>query len=150
MILKDIDKTFITLHMGIGNFRKVDVEDLSKHRMDSERLIIPEEAAEKINQAKKKGGKIVAIGTTTLKGLETYVTTNAEVNPYDGWTNKFIFPPYHFSIPDALVSNFHLPESTMLMAVAAFGGFANVMNAYEVAIKEEYRFGPYGDAMLIL
>ena len=150
MILHDIDRTFITLHMGIGNFRKVDVEDLSKHRMDSERLIIPEEAAEKINATKRSGGKIVAIGTTTLKGLETYVTTKAEVNPYDGWTNKFIFPPYHFSIPDALVSNFHLPESTMLMAVAAFGGYSGVMNAYEVALKEGYRFGPYGDAMLIL
>ena len=150
MILADIDRTFITLHMGIGNFRSVDVEDLSKHRMDSERLIIPEEAAEKINATKRAGGRIVAIGTTTLKGLETYVTTKAEVNPYDGWTNKFIFPPYHFSIPDALVSNFHLPESTMLMAVAAFGGFNHVMNAYDVAIKEGYRFGPYGDAMLIL
>ena len=150
MILHDIDKTFITLHMGIGNFRTVDVEDLSKHRMDSERLIIPEEAAEKINSTKRQGGKIVAIGTTTLKGLETYVTTKAEVNAYDGWTNKFIFPPYHFSIPDALVSNFHLPESTMLMAVAAFGGYSGVMNGYEVALKEGYRFGPYGDAMLIL
>ena len=150
MVLADIDRTFITLHMGIGNFRSVDVEDLSKHRMDSERLIIPEEAAEKINATKRAGGRIVAIGTTTLKGLETYVTTKAEVNPYDGWTNKFIFPPYHFSIPDALVSNFHLPESTMLMAVAAFGGFNHVMNAYDVAIKEGYRFGPYGDAMLIL
>ena len=150
MILHDIDRTFITLHMGIGNFRKVDVEDLSKHRMDSERLIIPEEAAAKINATKRGGGRVVAIGTTTLKGLETYVTTKAEVNPYDGWTNKFIFPPYHFSIPDALVSNFHLPESTMLMAVAAFGGFNHVMKAYEVAIDEGYHFGPYGDAMLIL
>ena len=150
MILRDIDRTFITLHMGIGNFRKVDVEDLSKHRMDSERLIIPEAAAEKINATKRGGGRVVAIGTTTLKGLETYVTTKAEVFPYDGWTNKFIFPPYHFSIPDALVSNFHLPESTMLMAVAAFGGFSHVMKAYEVAIDEGYHFGPYGDAMLIL
>ena len=150
MILHDIDRTFITLHMGIGNFRKVDVEDLSKHRMDSERLIIPEDAAAKINATKRGGGRVVAIGTTTLKGLETYVTTKAEVNPYDGWTNKFIFPPYHFSIPDALVSNFHLPESTMLMAVAAFGGFNHVMKAYEVAIDEGYHFGPYGDAMLIV
>ena len=150
MILHDIDRTFITLHMGIGNFRRVDVEDLSKHRMDSERLIISEEAAAKINATKRNGGKVVAIGTTTLKGLETYVTTKAEVNPYDGWTNKFIFPPYHFSIPDALVSNFHLSESTMLMAVAAFGGYDAVMNAYETAIREGYRFGPYGDALLIL
>jgi len=150
MILKDINKAFITSHMGIGHFRKVDVEDLSKHRMDSERLIITPEAAQTINSAKAAGHKIVAVGVTVIRGLETYVTTNKEVKPYDGWTNKFIFPPYDFSIPDAVVSNFHMPESTMLMSVAAFGGFDKVMNAYHVAMDEGYRFGPYGDAMLIL
>ncbi len=150
MILKDIDKAFITLHMGIGQYRRVDVEDLSKHRMDSERLIITPEACDVINKAKNARHKICAIGVTVLRGLETYVTTNSEVRPFDGWTNKFIFPPYNFSIPDALVSNFHMPESTMLMAVAAFGGFDNVMNAYNVALDEDYRFGPYGDAMLIV
>ena len=150
MILKDIDKTFITVHMGIGHFRQVDVEDLSKHRMDGERMIIGEESAERINEAKHSGHKVLAVGVTVLRALETYTTTNHEVKPSDMWTNKFIFPPYQFSIADAFVSNFHLPESTMLMCEAAFGGYKNVMNAYEVALQEGYRFGPYGDALLIL
>lgn len=150
MILKDINKAFVTVHMGIGHFRKVDVEDLSKHRMDSERLIISQESADAINRTKRSGHKVLAVGATVMRGLETYVTTNHEVNAYDGWTNKFIFPPYQFAIPDAIVSNFHLPESTMLMSVAAFGGFDNVMNAYRTALEEEYRFGPYGDAMLVI
>jgi len=150
MILKDIEKTFITVHMGIGHFRRVDVEDLSKHRMDSERIIIPEKAAMDINRAKNSGHKVVAVGITVMRGLETYVTTTHEVNPFDGWTNKFIFPPYQYSVPDAAVSNFHLPQSTMLMCVAAFGGYENVMNAYKTALEMDYRFGPYGDALLIL
>ena len=134
MILKDIDKAFITVHMGIGQFRKVDVEDLSKHRMDAERMIITEEAAAKINAAKRAGHKILAVGITTTRALETYVTTEHEVKANDIWTNKFIFPPYEFSIPDAIVTNFHMPESTFLMTVAAFGGFEHVMNAYQVAL----------------
>ena len=150
MILKDINKAFITVHMGIGQFRKVDVEDLSKHRMDAERMIISEEAARIINTTKASGHKILAVGTTTVRALETYVTTDKEVKANDIWTNKFIFPPYQFSIPDAIVSGFHMPESTMLMSQAAFGGFENVMHAYQVALDEDYRFGPYGDAMLIL
>ncbi len=150
MILKDIDKTFITVHMGMGYFRSVDVEDLSKHKMDGERMIITPEAAAKINATKRAGHKVVACGVTVIRALETYVTTNKEIKENDIWTNKFIFPPYEFSIPDAIVSNFHLPQSTMLMTVAAFGGFNNVMNAYDVALKEGYRFGPYGDAMLII
>jgi len=150
MILKDIEKTFITVHMGIGHFRRVDVEDLSKHRMDSERLIIPEEAAAAVNKAKRNGKKVVAVGGTVMRGLETYVTTTHEVNAFDGWTNKFIFPPYQYAVPDAIVSNFHLPQSTMLMSVAAFGGYQHVMDAYKVALEQDYKFGPYGDAMLIL
>lgn len=150
MILKDINKTFITVHMGIGHFRRVDVEDLSKHRMDSERLIISEESANQINKTKTSGHKILAVGVTCMRGLETYVTTKSEIKPFDGWTNKFIFPPYEFSIPDAIVSNFHLPESTMLMSVASFGGFNNVMNAYKEALEKGYKFGPYGDALLII
>jgi S-adenosylmethionine:tRNA ribosyltransferase-isomerase len=150
MILKDIEKTFITVHMGIGHFRKVDVEDLSKHRMDAERMIITPEAAAQINAAKHAGHKILAVGVTTIRALETYVTTNNEVMPNDTWTNKFIFPPYEFSIPDAIVSNFHMPESTMLMTVAAFGGYENVMKAYQTALEQSYRFGPYGDALLII
>lgn len=150
MILKDINKAFITLHMGIGHFKEVDVEDLSKHKMDSERLIITEEAAELINRTKKSGHKVVAVGITVIRGLETYVTTNDEVIAYDGWTNKFIFPPHRFAIPDAIVSNFHRPGSTMLMSVAAFGGYDIVMKAYKVALEQDYKFGPYGDAMLII
>lgn len=150
MILNDIDKTFITVHMGIGHFRTVDVEDLSKHRMDCERMIISEQAAEEINATKKAGHKICAVGVTVLRALETYVTTQSEVKATDQWTNKFIFPPYKFSIPDAFVSNFHRPGSTMLMAVAAFGGYDKVMKAYETALEMDYRFGPYGDAMLII
>ena len=150
MILKDINKAFITLHMGIGHFKEVDVEDLSKHKMDSERLIITEEAAELINKTKKNGHKVVAVGITVIRGLETYVTTNDEVNAYDGWTNKFIFPPHRFAIPNAIVSNFHRPGSTMLMSVAAFGGYENVMQAYKIALEQDYKFGPYGDAMLII
>lgn len=150
MILKDINKAFITLHMGIGHFREVDVEDLSKHKMDSERLIITEESAKLINSTRKAGHKVLAVGITVIRGLETYVTTNDEVNPYDGWTNKFIFPPYRFAVPDAIVSNFHRPGSTMLMSVAAFGGHENVMKAYKTALETDYKFGPYGDALLII
>lgn len=150
MILKDINKTFITLHMGIGHFRSVDVEDLSKHKMDSERVIISEETADIINKTKRAKNKVLAVGVTVMRALETYVTSYDEVNPYDGWTNKFIFPPYRFAIPDAIVSNFHLPGSTMLMSVAAFGEYENVMKAYETALKEDYKFGPYGDALLIV
>ena len=150
MILNDIEKTFITVHMGIGHFRSVDVEDLSKHRVDSEHMIISDEAAREINGTKRAGHKICAVGVTVIRALETYVTTASEIRPNDTWTNKFIFPPYEFSIADAFVSNFHLPGSTMLMMEAAFGGFDKVMNAYEVALEQDYRFGPYGDALLIV
>ncbi|MBO4455399.1 MAG: tRNA preQ1(34) S-adenosylmethionine ribosyltransferase-isomerase QueA [Bacteroidales bacterium] len=150
MILNDVEKTFITIHMGIGHFRSVDVEDLSKHKVDSEHMIISEQAAGEINATKRAGGKICAVGVTVIRALETYVTTNAEIRANDTWTNKFIFPPYEFSIADAFVSNFHLPCSTMLMMEAAFGGFEKVMNAYKVALEQDYRFGPYGDALLII
>lgn len=150
MILNDVEKSFITVHMGIGHFRSVDVEDLSKHRVDSEHMIISQQASDEINGTKRAGGKICAVGVTVLRALETYVTTNNEIRPNDTWTNKFIFPPYEFSIADAFVSNFHLPCSTMLMMEAAFGGFDKVMHAYEVALEQDYRFGPYGDALLIV
>ena len=150
MILHDVEKTFITVHMGIGHFRSVDVEDLSKHRVDSEHMIISQQASDEINGTKRAGGKICAVGVTVLRALETYVTTNHEIRPNDTWTNKFIFPPYEFGIADAFVSNFHLPCSTMLMMEAAFGGFEKVMNAYQVALENDYRFGPYGDALLII
>jgi S-adenosylmethionine:tRNA ribosyltransferase-isomerase len=150
MEIKGIDSTYITLHMGLGNFRTVDVEDLSKHKMDSEQVIIPESSALTINKTKEKGKKVFAVGVTVMRAIETSVTTRNELKPFDGWTNKFIFPPYKFSIADALISNFQLPQSTMLMTAAAFGGFDNVMNAYNVAAKEGYKFGTYGDALLII
>ena len=145
-----IDRAFVTLHAGLGNFRTVDVEDLSKHKMDSEQFFINEENASIINGAKNKGQKVVAIGTTVMRTLETAVSTHGMVTPQEGWTNKFIFAPYDFTVADAFVSNFHLPSSTQLMMVAAFGGYNTVMNAYKVAVEEGYRFGTYGDAMLIL
>ena len=150
MEIKGIDRTFITLHVGLGNFRSVDVEDLSKHKVDSEQFFVTEEAAEEINGAKRDGHKIVAIGTTVMRTLETVVSTHGMIKPQSGWTNKFIFAPYDFTVADAMVSNLHLPGSTQLMMVAAFGGYENVMNAYDIAVKEGYRFGTYGDAMLIL
>ncbi len=140
----------VTLHMGLGSFRSVDVEDLTKHKMDSERMIITEEACEIVNAARDRRSRICAVGTTTMRALETSVSTGGHLKTYDGWTNKFIFPPYDFSITDMMVSNFHLPYSTLLMMVAAFGGYDHVMNAYNVALKEGYRFGSYGDAMLII
>ncbi|MFA5712792.1 MAG: tRNA preQ1(34) S-adenosylmethionine ribosyltransferase-isomerase QueA [Bacteroidales bacterium] len=150
MDIKGINRAYITLHMGRGNFSDVDVEDLSKHKTDSERMLIDQECVEIVNRTKEEGGKIVAVGVTVTRATESSVTTKGNLIPYEGWTNKFIFPPYNFSIADALVSSFHLPKSIMLMSVAAFGGYENVMKAYQVALKEGYKVGPYGDAMLIL
>ena len=150
MEIKGVDRAFITLHVGLGNFRTVDVEDLSKHKMDSEQFFVTDEAAEAVNSAKRSGHKVVSIGTTVMRTLETAVSTNGMIKPMEGWTNKFIFCPYDFMVADAMVSNFHLPYSTQLMMVAAFGGYDTVMNAYKVAKEEGYRFGTYGDAMLIL
>ena len=150
MEIRGVDVRFITLHMGLGHFRNVDVEDLSKHKIDSERVIIPEETADAVNAAKNSGHKIFAVGATVVRAIETPVTTTMQLKPFDGWTNKFIFPPYSFSIPDAVITNLHLPNSTMLMSAASFGGYDNVMRAYRVALKEGYQFGMYGDAMLII
>ena len=150
MEIKGIERSFITLHAGLGNFRSVDVEDLSKHKVDSEQFFVTEQTAEEINTAKSEGHKVVAIGTTVMRTLETVVSTHGMIKPQNGWTNKFIFAPYDFTVADAMVSNLHLPESTQLMMVAAFGGYDKVMNAYNVAVAEGYRFGTYGDAMLIL
>ena len=148
--IKGVDQAEITLHVGLGNFRTVDVEDLTKHKMDSEQVIITEEAADMVNRAKKSGHRVCAVGTTVMRAIETSVSTDGFLKPFDGWTNKFIFSPYEFSVADCMVSNFHLPYSTQLMMVAAFGGYDLVMNAYKVAKEEKYRFGTYGDAMLIL
>ena len=150
MEIKGVDRTFITLHAGLGNFRTVDVEDLSKHKMDSEQFFVSDEAADAVNSAKKGGHRVVAVGTTVMRTLETVVSTNGLINANNGWTNKFIFCPYDFTVANAMVTNFQLPYSTQLMMVAAFGGYDQVMNAYKVAKEEGYRFGTYGDAMLIL
>ncbi len=148
--IKGVEKAMITLHVGLGSFRTVDVEDLSKHKVDSEQYRLDEPTAALINKTKTAGGRVVAIGTTVMRTLESSVSTGGMVKPMEGWTNKFIFSPYDFSSADAFVTNFHLPSSTQLMMVSAFGGHDAVMNAYDVAIKEGYRFGTYGDAMLIL
>lgn len=140
----------ITLHVGLGNFRNVDVEDLTKHKVDSERIIITDEASAMINEAKDRRSRICAVGTTVVRTLESSVSTSGLVKPFNGWTNKFIFPPYEFKVPDMLISNFHLPYSTLLMMVSAFAGYNLSFEAYKMAVKEKYRFGTYGDAMLIL
>lgn len=148
--IKGLHFAEITLHVGLGNFRTVDVEDLTKHKMDSERIIITNDATDIVNEGLERRSSICAVGTTVLRTLESSVSTNKRLKPYDGWTNKFIFPPYEFSIPDRMISNFHLPLSTLLMMVSAFAGYDVLFDAYKVAIKEKYRFGTYGDAMLIL
>ncbi len=148
--IKGIEETFITVHSGLGNFREIDVEDLTKHRMDSEQMDVSEENADLINATKDAGHRVCAIGTSVLRALASVESMNGHVKSYSGWTNKFIFPPYDFQTPDALVTNLHLPYSTMLMMAAAFGGYDLVMKAYEEAVKEKMRFGAYGDAMLIL
>jgi S-adenosylmethionine:tRNA ribosyltransferase-isomerase len=148
--IKGVDYANITLHIGLGTFRMVEVEDLTKHKMDSEDALITEENCLKINKAKDKKKKVCAVGTTVMRTLESSVSTTGHVNPYAGWTNKFIFPPYDFSVANCMITNFHMPESTLLMQVAAFGGYDLIMKAYKEAIKEKYRFYSYGDAMLIL
>ncbi len=150
MEIKGVESGFITMHSGLGNFREIDVEDLTKHKMDSEQLIITPELVELLNTTKDEGRQVCAIGTSVIRALESAVSTNGHVKTYNGWTNKFIFPPYDFTVATSMVSNFHLPYSTMLMLVAAFGGYELIFDAYNTAIKEKYRFGAYGDAMLIL
>lgn len=148
--IKGIHFAEITLHVGLGNFRTVDVEDLTKHKMDSEQIMITEEATEIVNKAKDAKKQICAVGTTVMRTLESSVSTTGYLKPFDGWTNKFIFPPYEFNVPTCIVSNFHLPLSTLLMMVSAFAGYEFLFEAYKTAIKEKYHFGTYGDAMLIL
>lgn len=150
MEIKGIDFSFITMHAGLGNFRDIDVEDLTKHKMDSEQMLVSEEAVRIVNQAKDLNRNICAVGTTVMRAIESTVSTDGRLKTYEGWTNKFIFPPYEFTVANSMISNFHMPLSTLLMITAAFGGYDFVMNAYDIALKEEYRFGTYGDAMLIL
>ena len=150
MEIKGINLAEITLHIGLGTFRAIDVEDLSKHKMDSEEINISQEASNIINRAKEKEKKICAVGTTVNRTVESSNTTNNMVIPFKGWTNKFMFPPYDFQVANCMISNFHLPKSTLLMHVASFGGYELVMKAYKEAIKKKYKFHTFGDAMLIL
>ena len=150
MEIRGIDFAFITMHAGLGNFRDIDVEDLTKHKMDSEQMFVEADACRIVNKAVDAGKRICAVGTTVMRTIETAVGTDGHLKEFEGWTNKFIFPPYEFSVATSMVTNFHLPYSTLLMLVAAYGGYDLIMRAYDEALKEGYRFGTYGDAMLIL
>ncbi len=148
--IKGLEFAELTLHVGLGTFRAIEVEDLSKHKMDAEYFKVPQKAVDTVNMAKERGSRICAIGTTSMRAIETSVSAEGYLKPMEGWTNKFIFPPYDFNIANAMVTNFHLPKSSLLIMVCAFGGFDLVMEAYQEAIKEEYRFFSYGDAMMII
>lgn len=150
MEIQGINSAFITLHCGLGNFRNTDVEDLTKHKMDSEQMIVNNECCRLVNKTKDEEHKVLAVGTTVQRALEACVGTNGRIKEYEGWTNKFIFPPYDFTVADAMLVNFHLPYSTLLMLTTAFGEYDYTMKAYEEALKGDYTFGPFGDALLII
>lgn len=148
--IKGINFAEITLHVGLGTFNPVEVEDLSKHKMDSEEMLIDARAVEVVNHAKREKNNICAIGTTVMRSLESSVSSNGMLSEFEGWTNKFVFPPHDFSIANSMVTNFHLPKSTLLMMISAFADHEMIIQAYKEAIKEKYRFYSYGDAMMIL
>ena len=148
--LKGVNFAEVTLHIGLGTFRPIDVEDLSKHKMEAEYFKIPEKAAEVVNAAKEKHRRVCAVGTTSMRTIESSISSTGMLKAAEGWTNKFIFPPYEFSVADSMITNFHLPKSSLLIMICAFGGYELVMEAYQQAMKEDYRFYSYGDAMLVL
>lgn len=148
--IRGIDIAEITLHVGLGSFRPIEVEDLTKHKMDSEEIEIPQSTADIVNRAKDRNKKVCVVGTTVMRTLETSVSTVHRLKPFKGWTNKFIFPPYEFQLADCMITNFHMPESSLLIMVCAFGGYDLIMKAYKEAVKSKYKFFSYGDAMLIL
>lgn len=148
--IKDCRFAFLTVHSGLGNFREIDVEDLTKHKMDSEQMKVGTEVVRIVNEGKDNNRQICAVGTSVMRAIETAVSTDGRLKEFDGWTNKFIFPPYDFSVATSMVTNFHLPLSTLLMMTASFGGYDLIMEAYQTAVSEKYRFGAYGDAMLII
>ena len=148
--IKDCKLGFLTVHCGLGNFRDIDVEDLTKHKMDSEQLIVNQTVTDLVNKSIDDGREVCAVGTSVMRAFETAVSTDGHLKEYEGWTNKFIFPPYDFHLATSMVTNFHMPYSTLLMMTSAFGGYKKIMSTYEVAIKEGYKFGAYGDAMLII
>ena len=148
--IKGVDFAEVTLHVGLGTFAPVEVEDLTKHKMESERAIITKETADRVNRAIDAKKRICAVGTTSMRAIESAVSANGYLNPFEGWTNKYIHPPYDFSIANCMITNFHTPRSTLLMMIAAFAGHDLIMKAYKEAVKEEYKFYSYGDAMLII
>ena len=148
--IKGVEMAEVTLHVGLGTFNPVEVEDLSKHKMDSEEILISQKAADTVNKGIENKKRVCAVGTTSMRTIESSVSSNGKLNPYEGWTNKFIFPPYDFSIANCMITNFHTPKSTLLMMISAFAGHDFVKRAYEEAVKEKYRFYSYGDAMLII
>ena len=150
MEIKGINCAYITLHCGLGNFNDIEVEDLTKHKMDSEQMFVRKDACDAVNKAKQEGKHVCAIGTSVVKATETAVGTDGLLKEYEGWTNKFIFPPYEFGLADTMVANFYHPKSTLLMATAAFGGYDNVMKCYELAVANGYKFGCFGDSLLIV
>lgn len=150
MEIKGINQAFITMHAGLGNFKSIDVEDLTKHKTDSEQIFVNKEACDIVNTAKEGGHRVCAVGNTVMRTIETVVGPNGFMKEFEGWTNKFIFPPYTFNVADAFVANFQLPLTVMLMMQCAFGGYQLVLDAYEEALKGEYKFGSYGDALLII
>ncbi len=150
MEIKGINTAYITLHCGLSNFSPIEVEDLTKHKMDSEQMIVGKEACDIVNKTKAAGHRICVVGTSTAKATETAVGTDGMLKEYDGWTSKFIFPPYDFQLANAMVANFYHPESTLLMSTAAFGGYENVMECYRLAVKHGYKFGCFGDSLLMV
>jgi S-adenosylmethionine:tRNA ribosyltransferase-isomerase len=150
MQIRGVEFADITLHAGLGNFRNIEVEDLTKHKIESEEIIISSETCDMVNRAKINGKRICGIGTTTMRTVESSVTLSGELRPYLGWTNLFIFPPYNFRVANTMVSNFHLPQSSLMIMVAAFAGYDLLMKAYKVAVEEKYKFFTFGDAMLII
>ncbi len=150
MEIKGIKAAEVTLHVGLGTFRSIDVEDLSKHKMDAEYFIVNDDAVKIVNEAKATGKRTVAVGTTSMRAIESAVSATQNLKKMEGWTNKFIHPPYKFNIADALVTNFHLPKSSLIIMIASFLGYEKTMEAYQIAVKKKYRFYTYGDAMLII
>ena len=150
MEIKGINFAYLTLHCALGNFHDIEVEDLTKHKMDSEQMFISKECCDLVNSTKAAGRHVCVVGTSVAKATETAMGTDRLLKEYEGWTNKFIFPPYEFGIGDTMIANFYHPYSTLLMETAAFGGYDLVMEGYELAVKNGYKFGCYGDAMLIL
>jgi len=148
--IKGIEFAELTLHIGLGTFRSIDVEDLSKHKMDAEYFRITDDAVNTVNKAMKNNRKIVSVGTTSMRSIESAVSATNNLKAAEGWTNLFIYPPYEFSIADAMITNFHLPKSSLVIMACAFGGKEMILEAYQEAIKEKYRFFSYGDAMLII